>query len=42
MVMEKNEYTEDDLATIQKNIETAAREVAHHSGASHERRREKV
>ena len=32
-VMEKNYDIEDDLDTIQRNIETAAGEVAHHTKA---------
>ena len=36
-VMEKNEGTEDDLVTIQKDIETAAGMVAHHSKSEREK-----
>ena len=32
-VIEKNDDTEYDLATIQRNIENAAGEVAHHTKA---------
>ena len=36
-VMEKNDDTEDELATIQRNIETAAGKVAHHTKAEREK-----
>ena len=36
-VMEKNEGTEDDLDTIQRNIETAAGKVAHHTKSEREK-----
>ena len=32
-VMEENDDTEDDLAAVQRNIETAAGKVAHHTKA---------
>ena len=36
-VMEKNDDTEDDLATVWRNIEIAAGEVAHHTKAEREK-----
>ena len=35
-VTEKKDDTEDDLATVQRNIDTAAGEVAHHTRAERE------
>ena len=32
-MMEKNDDTEDDLATVERNIETATGKVAHHTKA---------
>ena len=37
-VMKKNEDTEEELATVQRNIETAAGKVAHHTKAEREHR----
>ena len=36
-VMEKNDATQEDLATIQKNIENTAGKVAHHTKAEREK-----
>ena len=35
--MEKNDYAGDDVATNQRNIETAAGEVTHHTKAEREK-----
>ena len=35
--MEKKEDAENDFATIHRNIETAARKVAHHTKAEREK-----